>query len=52
MGRILLIGYCGKPEGKRQFERPKHIWLDYIKMDLGEIELGGAERLGLALDRE
>jgi hypothetical protein len=30
----------GKPEEKRQLGRPRHIWVDNIKMDLGE-------RLGL-----
>jgi hypothetical protein len=27
----------GKPEVKRPLERPKHRWVDKIKMDLGEI---------------
>jgi hypothetical protein len=27
----------GKPEGKRQLERPGHRWEDNIKMDLREI---------------
>jgi hypothetical protein len=30
--RILV----GKPEGKRPLERPRHRWVDNIKMDLGE----------------
>jgi hypothetical protein len=30
--RILL----GKPEGKRPLGRPKHVWVDNIKMDLRE----------------
>jgi hypothetical protein len=32
--RILL----GKPEGKRQLQRPRYWWVDNIKMDLREIE--------------
>jgi hypothetical protein len=31
----------GKPEGKRPFVRPRRWWEDGIKMDLGEIGLGG-----------
>jgi hypothetical protein len=27
----------GKPEGKRPLGRPKHRWIDNIKMDLLEI---------------
>jgi hypothetical protein len=31
--RILV----GKPEGKRSLVRPKHRWVDNIKMDIREI---------------
>jgi hypothetical protein len=27
----------GKPEGKRSLGRPRHRWVDNIKMDLGEM---------------
>jgi hypothetical protein len=27
----------GKPEGKRPLERPRHRWVDNIKMDLRDI---------------
>jgi hypothetical protein len=27
----------GKPEGKRPFGRPRHIWEDNIKMNLQEV---------------
>jgi hypothetical protein len=30
----------GKPEGKRQLERPRHRWEDNIKMDLQEVVCG------------
>jgi hypothetical protein len=30
----------GKPEGKRPLGKPRHRWVDNIKMDLGAIELG------------
>jgi hypothetical protein len=32
--RLLL----GKPEGMRPLGRPRHRWVDNIKMDVGEIE--------------
>jgi hypothetical protein len=35
--RILV----GKPEGKRQFERPRCRWEDNIKMDIQEVRCGG-----------
>jgi hypothetical protein len=31
----------GKPEGKRPLGRPRHRWMDNMKMDFGEIGLGG-----------
>jgi hypothetical protein len=30
----------GKPEGKRPLGRPRHRWVDNIRMDLGEVEMG------------
>jgi hypothetical protein len=33
----------GKPEGKRVLGRPRHRWEDGIRMDLGEIGLGGVD---------
>jgi hypothetical protein len=38
----------GKPEGKTPLGRPKLSWVDNIKMDLGEIEWGGVNCIGLA----
>jgi hypothetical protein len=43
--RILV----GKPEGKRPPERPKHRWVDSIKMDLG---WGGVDWIDLAQVRD
>jgi hypothetical protein len=40
-----------KPEGKRLLGRPRHRWIDNIKMDLLEIRLGGVDWIGLAQDR-
>jgi hypothetical protein len=42
----------GKPDGERQLGRPRHRWVDNIKMDLLEIGWGGVDCIGLAQDRE
>jgi hypothetical protein len=42
----------GKLEGKRPLERPRRMWEDGIRMDLGEIGLGGVDWIQLALDRD
>jgi hypothetical protein len=41
----------GKPEGKRSLGRPRHRWIDNIKMDLLEIGLRVVDWIGLAQDR-
>jgi hypothetical protein len=46
--RILV----GKPEGKRPLERPRHRWVDNIKMDLRETEWDGVDWIDRAQDRE
>jgi hypothetical protein len=38
----------GKPEGKRPLGRPRHGWVDNIRMDLGR---GDVDWIGLAKDR-
>jgi hypothetical protein len=38
--------------GKRPLGRPRHKWVDNIKMDLWEIGLGGVDWIGLAQDRD
>jgi hypothetical protein len=45
--RLLL----GKPEGRRPLGRPRHRWMDNIKMDLLEIGLNVVDWIGLAQDR-
>jgi hypothetical protein len=47
MYRLLV----GKPEGKRPLRRPRHRWIDNIKMDLLEIGLNVVDRIGLTQDR-
>jgi hypothetical protein len=42
----------GKPEGRRLLGRPRHRWLDNIKMDLGNVEWGGVKWIDLAQDRD
>jgi hypothetical protein len=42
----------GKPEGKRPLGRPRHRWVDNIKMDLLEIGWCGVDWTGLAQDRD
>jgi hypothetical protein len=41
----------GKPEGKRPLGRPRHRWIDNMKMDLLEIGLSVVDWIGLAQDR-
>jgi hypothetical protein len=38
----------GKPEGKRPLGRPRHRWINSIKMDLLEIGLNVVDWIGLA----
>jgi hypothetical protein len=47
--RLLLVG---KPEGKRPLGRPRHRWMDNIKMDLREIGWDGKDWIDLAQDRD
>jgi hypothetical protein len=44
--RILV----GKPEGKRPLRRPRHRWVDNIKMDVRDIGWGGMEWIDLDMD--
>jgi hypothetical protein len=46
--RILV----GKTEGKRPLGRPRHRWVDNIKMDLQEVGSGGLDWIELAHDRD
>jgi hypothetical protein len=41
-----------KPEGKRPQRRPRHRWVDKIKMDLREIGWDGIDWIDLAQDRD
>jgi hypothetical protein len=46
--RILV----GKSEGKKPLGRPRHKWVDNIKMDLREIGWDGMDRIVLAQDMD
>jgi hypothetical protein len=41
----------GKSEGKRPLGRPRHRWVDNIRMDLGVVGWGDVDWIGLAQDR-
>jgi hypothetical protein len=41
----------GKPEGKRPLGRPRHKWINNIKVDLLEMQLSVVDWIGLAQDR-
>jgi hypothetical protein len=41
----------GKLEGKRPLGRPRHRWVDNIRMDLQEVGCGHMDWIGLAQDR-
>jgi hypothetical protein len=43
---------AGKPEGKRPLGRPKHRWVDNIKMDVLEIGWGSVDWIDLDQDRD
>jgi hypothetical protein len=45
--RILV----GKAEGKRPLGRPRHMWVDHIKMDLRKVGWDGMDWIELAQDR-
>ena len=42
----------GKPEGKRLVGRPRHRWVDNIRMDLQEVGFGYVDWIGLVQDRD
>ena len=48
MYRLLM----GKPEGKRPLRRPRHRWVENIRMNLQEVGCGYMHWIGLAQGRE
>jgi hypothetical protein len=49
--RTVFRFLIGKPEGKRLLGRPRHRWIDNIKMDLLLIGVDVVDWIGLAQDR-
>jgi hypothetical protein len=41
-----------KPERRRPLGRPRHRWLDNIRMDLVEVRWGDVDWIGVAQDRD
>ena len=48
MYRVLV----GKQEGRRPLGRPRHRWVENIRMDLQEVGCGYMDWIGLAQDRD
>jgi len=42
----------GKPEAKRLLGRPRHRWVDNIRIDLQDVRCGYMYWIGLAQDRD
>jgi hypothetical protein len=42
----------GKPGGKRPLGRPRRRWVVKIRMDRGEVEWGGVDKLGIGTGGE
>jgi len=42
----------GKPEERRPLGRPRHRWMDKIRLDLQEVGYGYMDWIGLAQDRD
>jgi hypothetical protein len=52
-GRGAYRVLVGRPEGRRPLGRPRRRWEDNIKMDLQEVEGGGAlDWIDMAQDRD
>ena len=49
--RGVYMVLVGKPEGRRPLGRPRHRWVDNIRMDLKEMTCGYMDWIGLAQDR-
>jgi len=49
--RVVYRVLVGKPEGKRPLGRPRHRWVDNIRMDLQEVGCGYMDWIGLVMWR-
>ena len=52
MNRGVYRVLVGKSEGKRPRWRPRHRWVDNIRMDLDEVRCGYMAKIGLVQDWE
>jgi hypothetical protein len=43
---------AGKPKGKRQLGKPRHRWVNKIKLDLRDLGRGGMDWIDVAQDRD
>ena len=50
--RVVYSALVGIPEGKRPLGRPRHRWLDNIRMDLQKVGCGYVDWIELAQDRD
>jgi hypothetical protein len=50
-GRDVYRVLVGRPKGKRPLGRPRHRWVDNIKMDLREKGIDGVNWIQLVQDR-
>jgi hypothetical protein len=50
-GRSVSGVLVGRSEGKRPLERPRHRWVDNIKMEFRDIGIDGPNWIRLAQDR-
>jgi hypothetical protein len=41
-----------KPEGKRPLGKPRHRWVDNVKVDVGDVEWGDVDWIGQSQDRD
>jgi hypothetical protein len=48
---MLIMLLVVKPEGKSSLGTPRRRWVDNIRLDLGEVEWGDVDWIGLAKDR-
>jgi hypothetical protein len=51
MGKKKYRLLVGKPEGKRPLGRPRRMWVDNIRMVLGEVGWGDVDWIGRVQDR-
>ena len=47
LSRSAYRDLVGRPEGKRQLERPRHRWEDNIKMDVIVVDCDAGNLMGL-----